>query len=132
MGFQVIVGKHCLKQHVAAMEAIIVVAPSEEQANLWLVKTDSLVAMGIKWMGQEHGLGPRANFPEESRVLTTNEMKSSFIAPHITLHATILPKGQGVAHDLLQRECGEVLTQQAVVMERLTVGHGNNARDIRK
>lgn len=109
------------------MLAIEVIASGEEQANHWLVKTDGLVAMGVKRMGQEYGLGPGAHFLEECRVLAANEMKRSLIASHVTLHAAILPKGHGVAHDLRQRERGEILAQQAVVMERLAVGHGHDA-----
>lgn len=110
------------------MVTIKVVATSEEQANHGLVKTDDLVAMGVKRMGQEYGLGPGAHFLEECRVLAANEMERSLISSHVTLHATILPKGHGVAHDLRQRERGEILAQQAVVMERLAVGHGHDAR----
>lgn len=110
------------------MLAIEVIASGEEQANHWLVKTDGLVAMGVKRMGQKHDLGLWAHLAKECRVLTANEMESSLIASHVTLHAAILPKGHGVAHDLRQRERGEILAQQAVVMERLAVGHGHDAR----
>ena len=110
------------------MLAIEVIASGEEQTNFRLVKTDGLVAMGVKRMGQEHDLGLGAHLTEECRVLTAYEMESSLIASHVTLHAAILPKGHGVAHDLRQRERGEILAQQAVVMERLAVGHGHDAR----
>ena len=57
-------------------------------------------------------------------------MEGGGIVSHATFHAAVLPKGKGIAHYLRQRECGEVLAQHAVIIERLAVGHGGNAGNV--
>ena len=112
------------------MLAIEVIASGEEQTNHWLVKTDGLVAMGVKRMGQEHDLGLGAYLPEKRGVLSAHEMEHGMAVAHGALHASILPESPGVAQYLRQRPRGEVLAKQAVIVQRLAVGHGSYSRHI--
>lgn len=130
MVLQVVSGKHGFKQPVAAVLAKMVISTGEKQANLRLTEADGLVAMSIQGMWQEQGLGFGAHLPEKRRVLSANEMEGGVVATHGTLHAAILPESQGVAHDLRQGERSEVLAQHAMVIERLAVGHGGDARNV--